>query len=317
MQRGLEIMYTCIFMFLALVCGLFILFDINPVQIISDMIDDKRRKPKSLKAIIDESRGKSRHHFIVRQFQDTKAILELTERSDKYDACCRLSALLAVIGAVVGILFQNVLLIPVLALMGLLIPLLYIRFTANSYIKRLNREIETGLSIINSSYLRTENLTFAVKENLNNLNPPVHDVFAYFLVQVEKINPSIERALMDIRQRIKNDVFKQWCDAMILCQRDRTAKHMLEPIVEKLTDTRTVQGEMEAEMYNPSRTTLIMILLTVLNVPLLYFLSRTWFKALYTLPGKISLAVMAAAVLYAVYRAIRAARPLESKRGEA
>lgn len=309
-------MYVYIFVFFALVCGLFILFDINPVRIISDFAAGREQKGKTMKAMIEESRGKFRRHFIVRQFHDAKAILDLTERGDQYFKYCRLSALFAVIGAVAGIFLQNILLIPVLALMGLMLPLLYIRFTANSYIKKLNREIETGLSIINSSYLRTENLTFSVKENIKNLNPPVNEVFSYYLLQVEKINPSIERALVEIRKRINNDVFRQWCDAMILCQRDRTAKHMLEPIVEKLTDTRTVQGEMEAEMYNPSRTTILMLILTVLNIPLLYILSSSWFMALYSVPGKISLTIMAAAVLYAVYKAVRAARPLEGKRGD-
>lgn len=309
-------MYVSIFIFLALVCGLFTLFEVNPVRIITDVANGSKRKKKSMKEIIEESRGTRKIRFITRQFRDIKAILELTGRGDKYGDCCRLSALLSMIGAVAGILFQNILLIPVLAFMGLMIPLLYIRFTANAFVKRLNREIETGLSIINSSYLRTENLTFSVRENINNLNQPVREVFTHYLTQIEKINPSIERALMDIRQRIKNEVYREWCDAMILCQRDRTAKHMLEPIVEKLTDMRTVQGEMETEMYNPSRTTIIMLLLTVLNIPLLYFLSRSWFSALFTLPGKISLAIMAAAILYAVYKAVRAARPLEIKRGD-
>ena len=309
-------MYVCIFIFLALVCGLFILFEVNPVQIITDATNGAKQNRKSMKAIIEESRGTRKIHFLVRQFREIKAILELTGRGEKYGDCCRLSALLAVIGAIAGLLFQNVLLIPVLALMGIMIPLLYIRFTANAYVKRLNREIETGLSIINSSYLRTENLTFAVRENINNLNQPMRETFTYFLAQIEKIDPSVERALMDIRQRIKNEVFREWCDAMLLCQRDRTAKHMLEPIVDKLTDMRTAQGEMETEMYNPSRTTIIMLILTVFNIPLLYFLSRSWFRTLFTLPGKISLAIMAAAVLYAVYMAIRAARPLEIKRGD-
>jgi tight adherence protein B len=91
---------------------------------------------------------------------------------------------------------------------------------------------------------------------------------------------------------------------------------MLEPIVERLTDMRTAQGELEADMYNPSKTTMIMLILTLLNIPLLYFLSRSWFSGVFTLPGKVAIAIMAAAVLYAVYKSVKAARPLEYKRSD-
>ena len=37
----------------------------------------------------------------------------------------------------------------------------------------MNNEIETGLSIITSSYLRSESMITAVEENIHYLNPPV------------------------------------------------------------------------------------------------------------------------------------------------
>lgn len=102
-------MYLSIFIFLALVCGLFVLCGVNPVRITLDTAKGIQSKPKTMKAIIEESRGTRRPQFILQQFREAKAILELTERGTKYVDCCHLSALLSVVGAIVGILFQNIL----------------------------------------------------------------------------------------------------------------------------------------------------------------------------------------------------------------
>ena len=64
------------------------------------------------------------------------------------------------------------------------------------YKKHLNEELETAISIITSSYLRTEDLIRAVKENLPYINEPVKanfEVFVYeaeliFFISVKKIN---------------------------------------------------------------------------------------------------------------------------------
>ena len=78
------------------------------------------------------------------------------------------------------IVIQNYFMLPVLtAGMGLLpfgmscLPLTAIK-------KLMNNEIETGLSIITSSYLRSESMITAVEENIHYLNPPVADVFRGF-----------------------------------------------------------------------------------------------------------------------------------------
>ncbi len=104
----------------------------------------------------------------------------LTGRGGKFAALCALSLFLAAMGAVICIVIQNYLMLPVLAAGMGLIPFWYVLFTSHSYKKLMNNEIETGLSIITSSYLRSESIITAVEENIHYLNPPVADVFRGF-----------------------------------------------------------------------------------------------------------------------------------------
>ena len=69
-----------------------------------------------------------------------------------------------------------------------LAPIWYLRSTAASYKKHLNEELETAISIITTSYLRTEDLIRAVKENLPYINEPVKANFEAFVYEAELIN---------------------------------------------------------------------------------------------------------------------------------
>jgi hypothetical protein len=122
-------------------------------------------------------------------------------------------------------------------------------FTANFYKKQLNAELETALSIITTSYLRSENFILAVEENVEYLNPPVQDVFRQFLAQTNLINADVELALENIKPKISNDVFREWVDAVIACQEDKTLKTTLTPIISKLSDMRVVSSELNGTVY--------------------------------------------------------------------
>ena len=89
-------------------------------------------------------------------------------------------------------------------------------------------------------------------------------------------------------------------------------KHTLPAVVQKFSDVRIVQSELDAMMQEPRREAITMVFLVIANVPLLYFLNRDWFHTLlYTTPGKISLAICAAIILYAVTKIMQLSRPIE------
>ena len=183
---------------------------------------------------------------------------------------------------------------------------------AASYKKHLNEELETAISIITTSYLRTEDLIRSVKENLPYINEPVKANFEAFVYEAELINANITSAINSLKMKIPNRVFHEWCGTLIQCQSDRSMKNTLPTINQKFSDVRVVQSELEAMMQGPRREAITMIFLVIANVPLLYFLNEDWFHTLiFTTPGKIALAICAAIILFALTQIMKLSKPIE------
>ncbi|MBW4079981.1 type II secretion system F family protein [Paenibacillus sp. S150] len=246
---------------------------------------------------------------------EAQAILEQTGHSQRFGLLIAVSLSLAIIGAMLAILLNNLWLLPVMAGGFALLPFWGILFSSTFYKKRLGSELETALSVITTSYLRNENILAAIEENLPYLNPPVADVFQAFLSETKLIHANLRLAILQLKGRINNTVFQEWCDALIACQDDRTLKSTLMPIVAKLSDMRVVSAELDYLLYEPLKEFLTMAILLVGNIPLLYFLNRDWFHTLTTsTPGHIVLSICALALFVSLAAVIRLTRPLEYKR---
>jgi len=207
------------------------------------------------------------------------------------------------------------LLIPVLTVGFALLPFWYVLFTATFYKKQLNNELETALSVITASYLRTESIISAVDENITYLNPPVIDVFRGFLNQTRLINSNVRNAIEYLKTKIDNDVFREWCDALIACQEDKNLKSTLLPIVSKLSDIRIVTSELDYLLYEPMKEFITMVILLIGNIPLLYFLNRSWFNTLMFNPiGKLILAVTGIVIFVSLAAVIKLSKPIEYRR---
>ena len=226
-----------------------------------------------------------------------------------------LSLFLAAMGAVICIVIQNYFMLPVLAVGMGLIPFWYVLFTSHSYKKLMNNEIETGLSIITSSYLRSESIITAVEENIHYLNPPVADVFRGFLAETGMISTDVKQALSNMKPKLDNYIFREWVDAAIACQDDKSLKSTLTPIIGKLSDMRIVAAELDYLMYEPFKEFITMAFLLVGNIPLLYFLNKDWYDVLVNTGfGKGILAVCLLVLLISFAAVIRLTKPVEYKR---
>ena len=138
------------------------------------------------------------------------------------------------------------------------------------------------------------------------LNPPVQTVFQGFASRVRLIDPDVGRALRELKGKIRNDTFEEWCDALQECLIDRSLKTILTPIVAKLSDMRLVNAELEY---------ITMVVLVVANVPLLSFLNRDWYQTLMTTDvGKILLSITAAAIFFSAARVVKLTKPIEYRR---
>ena len=300
-----------IFAFIALIVGAFRLLDIRFTDLFRDFIN----KPQSIRTQIDEATNRKKKRFIVRQIEEVSEIMRLTDREDKISVVFIACMIFAIAGTIIASLFDNVFLIPVLGVGLMCLPVWYIKLTASHFKKDISEELETALSVISSAYIRNEDIVTAVEENVHYLNPPIKNVFTDFLVQLKLIDSDVVKAIEGLKPKIDNDVFHEWCDALIQCQSDRNLKSTLTPIVTKLSDVRTVNTELELMLAEPRKEFIIMALLVVATIPILYFLNKDWYEVLmHTGIGKIVLAVDFAAIFICGAFVVKLTKPIEFRR---
>lgn len=309
-------MTTILFMaFLGLVIGSFLMLSLSPLEFAEKISGLFKSRKKSLARMIKEAVSRKKVKGIRRTIHETKAILEITGKKNLFGSLTVLSIIFFIAGTFFSIMLGNFLMIPVMAIGCAMLPFWYVLFTANFYKKQLTSELETALSVITTSYLRSENFILAVEENVEYLNPPVCDVFRQLVAQANLVNADLRLALENIRYKIANDVYREWIDAVIACQDDKTLKTTLTPIISKLSDMRVVSAELDILLYEPMKEFITMALLLVGNIPLIFFLNRDWFDTLMnTLVGKGVLAVSAAVLFISLAAVIRLTRPIEYRR---
>lgn len=294
--------------FVLLSAGLLALFDVR----VSDLLlSASRGKTVTLSDELKVLQGIPTKGFFSREYE-IEQILEGMGRANQFSVVKQASLLLFAVGTVLALLLNNVYMVPILGIGFSLFPVWYLRSTAASYKKHLNEELEMSISIITTSYLRTEDLIRSVRENLPHIGEPVHAIFEAFVYEAELINANTTSAINYMKMKVPNRVFHEWTNILIQCQSDRSMKHMLPTIAQKFSDVRIVQSELDAMMQEPRKEAITMVFLVLANIPLLYVLNKDWFHTLlFTTPGKIALAICGAIILYSVSKIMQLSKPIE------
>lgn len=294
--------------FSLLTMGLFALGGVSKKDL---HLPKRRTKKKPLTHLVRESQGKLRKG-ILGDGGEVDRLLEETGQTGKRKQMIYLSAIMLAAGTVIPLLLGNPYLSPVSGIAVGFLPLFLLRQRKTAFQKNRNAELETAVSVITTSYLRTENLTQSVRENLPYMGASVREVFDDFVHNTEMINANPVAGLQRLKSEIPNAVFAEWCDSMTACQSDRTLKHTLLPTLEKFSDVRVVQSRLETLLSEPRREAITMMVLVAANIPLLYFLNKDWYAALVSsVPGQIVLAVCAAVVLFSFVQTVRLSKPIE------
>ena len=300
---------------IGMITGFFIIFGISPMEFTENIFKKLISKPRSIKDEINETTKRKKVSFLRREIMEVQEILKVTGREKRFPMLCAFSLLLFAMGGAIAIMLGNFFLVPVMAIGFMFLPFWYIRLTQSYFKRDIAAELETALSIITTAYLRNEDILTAVEENMNYLNPPVLSIFKGFVSRIKLINPDIIGALQAMKGQIDNAVFREWCDALIACQIDRSLKTTLTPIVSKLSDMRVVNGELENMVFEPRKEFITMVILVIGNIPLLYFLNKDWYHTLmHSALGQIILSICAMAIFISTAFVIKLTQPIEYRR---
>ena len=300
--------------FILMVVGIIFALRLTPEQINKD-ISQLFTKKESFKDRALSARGKKKKSKLITSLENMRRVLQETGKEKHFSIALMASLLLMVAGSIVAILIDNYFLIPVLAIAFAMIPFAYLLKTIGIYETHMREELETALSIVTTSYLRCENITTAVAENVAYLKPPMRGVFETFLAETTIISPDVRRAIYNMKGKIKNSIFEEWCDTLIACQSDRTLNDTLMPVVEKLTDVRLVNNSLKTMLSEARREYYMMVMMVLANIPILYCINIEWYNALmHTVFGKIVLAICGVVILVTAVRMVRLTKPIEYKR---
>ena len=300
--------------FILIVVATIAFLNLTPEQINKD-ISVLFNKQQTLKDQAMSARGKKKKNRLLVELERMRRALQETGKEKQFSVACATALLLMVAGCIVAIAIDNMFLIPVLAVAFAMIPFGYLAKTISMYETQVRDELETALSIITTSYVRSDNFVSAVQENISYLKPPIKGIFEGFLAEATVISPDIRGAIHNLKDKVKNSIYEEWCDTLIACQNDRTLKDTLMPVVSKLTDVRLVNNSLKTMLSETRREYWMMVLMVVGNIPLLYCLNRDWYDALMnTVFGKIVLAISGVVIIITAICMNKITKPIEYKR---
>lgn len=291
---------------LLLTTGLFLLFKIRLSEI-AKPLHRQREKKKRIRRITGKPKRK-----LEATLDSAKEMLTAAGMSGQVASYRWASAILALIGLLIGLALDNVLAAMVLAAGLGCSPLIVIRIRTGDYIRSLDEKLENAMGTVTNSYAASGDLIYAVQNSLHLLPSPLEGVFRQFYTETQLIDSDVIKAIHRLRERIDNRYWRDWCDVLVQCQRDRQLRYALPGIVGRLGEIRRVQMETDTVIRKQIGDYIVTVMIVLGAIPLMGAMMPDWYSMLTTtLAGKITLAVVLAAVLATAVWVAQLYRPVE------
>ncbi len=275
-------------------------------RLISRLLERNSLKNESAKA-----KGK-KGNFIITELIKIKTDISKTGGEHSFRSACIWSVILGITGALLPAVLGNVFFTPLTLAGFAAIPFLILKRKVSNYNRRIREELETALSIITNSYVRTDDFIGAVRENVPYIKFPLRIVFEDFLKDATFITSDLDTAVVKLKNSIDNGLFREWCDGIRACLQDRSLKDTLISIVSRFTDTRLINNELKTIVQEPRKEYLVMVIMTLANIPILRLINKEWFDVLFTtIQGKIVMALVAGTILVTGLFLLKFTRPIE------
>ncbi len=272
----------------------------NKIKLDKDYIEVKRDRilPKKL-------------NYLQKRKAEAIEVLKQGNSNMDYNSYLKLVAVCAIIGFILGLLFNNILMSIILSIGLTYAPIQYLKFKQIGYVVSLNDQIESALSIITNSYIQNNDIIRAVRENIERIEAPLKSILKDFLVDTKFIDANLNKAILKMKSKVRNGFFEQWCDHLIMSQKDRELKATLIPIMEEMSDTKKMQAELDTMMFKIYKDYISVVAVVILSIPLMKLINEQWFVFLVdTVPGKALMAITSVIILWATAYVIKTNKPI-------
>lgn len=290
--------------------GLCLIFKVHP----SDMtglfarpLQRHREKKKRIRRITGKPKGK-----LEATTDSAKEMLTAAGMSGQITSYRWMAVMLALLGLLIGLALGNVLAGLVLAVGLGFSPLIVIRIRTGDYIRSLNEKLESAMGTVTNNYVASGDLIGAVQSSLHLLPIPLDGVFRRFYAETQLVDSDVVKALYRLRERIDNRYWQDWCDMLVQCQRDRQLRYALPGIVGRQGEIRRIQMETDTAIRKQLGDYIVTVMIILGAIPLMGAMMPDWYNMLTTtLAGKITLAIVLAAVLATAVWVAQLYRPME------
>lgn len=218
----------------------------------------------------------------------------------------------ALIGAGLGMLFDNAILSLVMACCLPILPKQILVLKGMSYSRELHSQIEDSLGIITNTYMQTADIRNAIESSLRRIEQPLKGILSDCANEIY-LGGNAVVAISHMRNRIDNRQWTQWCDLLIQCQSDRGMRVLLPPMIAQLSAMRGIQAELDTTMANIWREHLIVSGIVVASIPFMMYLNVEWYNLLMnTLVGKIVVCLVFVTVFVATMYVLKVNKPIST-----
>ena len=299
---------------LFIITGLFMILGVKPsdmTEILLKPFQRQHQRKKRIRGITGKPPG-----LIMRQLNEAQQMLDAAGMGEQTGTYRWLAIILALLGFAFGLIINNLLAAGILAAGMAIAPLAVIRIRTGEYFRNLQANLEIGMGLITNSYLQSGDLVGTVQANLHLLPSPLNDLFCRFMVETQFIDANLIRAIEQMRERVNNRYWRDWCSVLIQCQHDRQLRFALPGIVERLGEMRRAQMEVDTTIRKHFGDYITTVLIVLGSIPLMGFMMPDWYDMLmHTLPGKITLGVILFAVMATAIWVVRVNQPVDLDRG--
>jgi hypothetical protein len=276
--------------FLAMLAALFSVTGVNPFR-------RRMRITRLTKVMIQSKRdrilGRQLNlwdRFLIR----VESMLKRMDKTMRFFYMLLAGAFLA--GLALGsVIFDDVFLAVCMGVCCLPMPYLYLLVRISWYQLTEEEMIKSAMDIITNTYLGTDDIQTAFEHYVQSeiRYGGKSSVFSHFLSEVMFVDPSIDRGLLVMAEKIHNPYFSQWVKMLIMCHSDRRLKFSLRPIIDSMTDAKYIQMEHETVMMATWREYLTTLILMFSVLPLFRVSNHDWFMILTeTFIGRALMALM-------------------------
>lgn len=306
-QYLISIIFTALF-----TTGLFILFRVSFLDYIKHwavLIHSSKKSVKKRKRELFT--GKTSENRIRRYFNDAKDILTQSGKENLYPLIKLSMIIMFAIGILISFVMDNYFLLPVLSSGFCILPLIIVHSKKSGFMREFNGNFKSALSVITNSYIQNEDIVDAVETNLKLIKPPFLEPFDQFVKEAKFVDANRPRVINNLKLKIGNRIFKEWCDVLIQCCDNKELKYVLPLVVDKIDEVITVQTELDTKTSKETNGIRTLFIFDVLTLPFMFLIERDWYTAITTNPiGKLVIAFAFALCLCSLIYSIKVLKPI-------